>query len=199
MYQSICSFKFYLQDSAVTALILAALLILSTTILSAEEIYKSVDRDGNVSYSSTPAADAVKVETIEPPQEPDPVDVERAEENLATYKKQQQKAEEQQQERAQQKALVREAAEEFARAYRPPPVEVYQPMVQYPTYFPYGSYDSYDSYGSYYPYDDYGSGRYPRSVHPRVGRPVQSMPYGSHHQSRGLPYRSNQTIHSFGK
>lgn len=45
---------------------------------AADTIYKSVDRHGNVSYSSTPGKSAVEVEKVAPPSAPREEDVEAA-------------------------------------------------------------------------------------------------------------------------
>jgi Domain of unknown function (DUF4124) len=45
---------------------------------AAQQIYKSVDRDGNISYSSEPASDAVSVETVELPPPPGEDEIEQA-------------------------------------------------------------------------------------------------------------------------
>ncbi|MGH8550131.1 MAG: DUF4124 domain-containing protein [Methylococcales bacterium] len=58
-------------------LTLVSILLLSHGI-PAQQIYKSVDQNGNVSYSSEPAKAAVQVETIASPPTPSPEEVERA-------------------------------------------------------------------------------------------------------------------------
>jgi Domain of unknown function (DUF4124) len=45
---------------------------------AAQQIFKSVDQHGNVSYSSEPASGAVEVKIITPPPGPSPEEVERA-------------------------------------------------------------------------------------------------------------------------
>lgn len=65
--------------------ILMFTLIGSTTLnvnapANAEEIYKSVDKAGKVTYSATPLADAVAMKTLEPPHQPSPEQVSAAEE-----------------------------------------------------------------------------------------------------------------------
>ena len=47
---------------------------------SAEEIYKSVDQAGKVTYSAVPLADAVTMKTVAPPHQPTPEEVCAAEE-----------------------------------------------------------------------------------------------------------------------
>ena len=61
---------------------LAALLLFSITngIASAEKIYKSIDKEGNVTYSTTPPPDAVGSEEIERPAGPTDEQVREAEE-----------------------------------------------------------------------------------------------------------------------
>ena len=57
-----------------------AFVLLFVQSVSAQQIYKSVDKQGNVSYSSEPAKGAVKVETVAPPPAPSRQDVEQAQE-----------------------------------------------------------------------------------------------------------------------
>ena len=58
--------------------LLCVSVLLTTYGVLAQQIYKSIDKDGNVSYSSEPITNAVKVETVAPPPEPSPEEVERA-------------------------------------------------------------------------------------------------------------------------
>lgn len=59
--------------------------LLVTPAVSAQQIYKSVDHNGHVSYSSFPGKGAMKVETVAPPPPPDPLEVERAQQRLREW------------------------------------------------------------------------------------------------------------------
>jgi hypothetical protein len=58
-----------------SALVSVLLLVLG---VYAQQIYKSVDRNGRVSYSNEPAQGAATVESIAPPPAPSPEEIERA-------------------------------------------------------------------------------------------------------------------------
>jgi hypothetical protein len=53
---------------------------------SADQIYKSVDRAGKVTYSAAPPADAVTTKMVEPPHQPTPEQVSAAEEQYQLVK-----------------------------------------------------------------------------------------------------------------
>ena len=139
-------FHFALPQPFVTALssvCLSAVLFLPFSVHS-ETIYKSTDSQGNVSYSSKPSTNAVKVESMAPDPAPDEEDVQRAEQEMADYEKQEledrQKAFE-----LRKLRLKAEAAQARERANR---------RASQPQYIPYpvpvwggGYYD----YGDYYP------------------------------------------------
>jgi len=67
-------------------LCLSAVLLFPSWVQS-ETIYKSTDSQGNVSYSSEPGTNAVKVESMAPDPAPDEEDVQRAEQAMADYEK----------------------------------------------------------------------------------------------------------------
>lgn len=52
--------------------------VLATYEVLAQQIYKSIDKNGNVSYSSEPVTNAVEVETVTPPPKPSLEEVEHA-------------------------------------------------------------------------------------------------------------------------
>lgn len=52
-------------------------ILLASSAVSAEPIYKSIDRYGNVSYSLEPAMDAVRVKTVELPPTPSEDEIDR--------------------------------------------------------------------------------------------------------------------------
>jgi type IV secretory pathway VirB10-like protein len=71
----------FLNSIAVLALMLSALSPTVITSATAQQIYKSVDADGNVSYSGEPpqpGESGQETETIQALPEPDPADVEAA-------------------------------------------------------------------------------------------------------------------------
>ncbi|MGA9033858.1 MAG: DUF4124 domain-containing protein [Sulfuricaulis sp.] len=53
---------------------------------SADQIYKSVDKAGKVTYSAAPLADAVTTKMVEPPHQPTPEQVSAAEEQYQLVK-----------------------------------------------------------------------------------------------------------------
>ena len=53
---------------------------------SADQIYKSVDKAGKVTYSTAPLADAVTTKMVEPPRQPTPEQVSAAEEQYQLVK-----------------------------------------------------------------------------------------------------------------
>jgi len=68
--------------------ILLVMLLVSSIALAAEPIYKSVDEQGNVTYSAQPPATGAKLETIAVPPPPSEEDVRRAEEQAGKVKAQ---------------------------------------------------------------------------------------------------------------
>jgi len=79
---------------------------------SAEEVYKSVDKAGKVTYSAAPRADAVIMKKLEPPHQPTPEEVSAAEEQhqlIETFG-----AELEKNRKLREEDLARKAAEERA-------------------------------------------------------------------------------------
>ncbi len=54
----------------IAAVLLLAGFLCAPSLVSAEEIYKSVDADGNVTYSSVPTAEAVETQAVSVPDAP---------------------------------------------------------------------------------------------------------------------------------
>ncbi len=62
----------------IAAILLLAGFLRAPSLVSAEEIYKSVDADGNVTYSSVPTAEAVKTQPVSVPDAPSPAQQQEA-------------------------------------------------------------------------------------------------------------------------
>ncbi len=97
---------------------------------SAEEIYKSVDQAGKVTYSAAPLADAVTTKTLEPPNQPTPEQVCAAEEQhqliktLGAELEKNRKQREEEQARKEAEERVQQNATQLAIVYVPVPVFV---------------------------------------------------------------------------
>lgn len=76
------------RGNAMHRQILLMMLLVPSIALAAEPIYKSVDEQGNVTYSAQPPATGVKSETITVPPPPSEEDVRRAEEQASKVKAQ---------------------------------------------------------------------------------------------------------------
>ena len=128
---------------------------LFATTAHASRIYKSIDADGNVTYSSTPPPDAVQIEKMQVPINFDidspPKDTTMLDEIKATAEQ----LEADRKQRQEEREAVRKKAEEASKpAEKPPAPEIhYYPM--YPIY--------------YYPYP--GRPRPPRPPHPHPRPP----------------------------
>jgi hypothetical protein len=93
---------------------------------SSEEIYKSVDQAGKVTYSAAPLADAVTSKTVELPRQPTPEEVCAAEEQQQLIKTFGAELEKNRKQRAEEQA--RQAAEERAQQNSPQVTIVYWPV-----------------------------------------------------------------------
>ena len=93
---------------------------------SAEEIYKSVDQAGKVTYSATPPADAVTMETVESPRQPTPEEVCAAQELHQIIKSVGAELEQDRKQRKREQARIE--AEERARQIASPLVIVFLPV-----------------------------------------------------------------------
>lgn len=99
-----------------------------SALASTEEIYKSIDKAGKVTYSYVPLADAVSMRTVEPPHQPTPEQVCAAEEQsqlIKTFgaeleKNRKQREEEQARQAAEERAL--QFASQLTIVYLPVPV-----------------------------------------------------------------------------
>jgi Domain of unknown function (DUF4124) len=111
----------------------------------AEPIYKSIDRNGNISYAAVPAPNAVAVERIVPLPAPSEEEVRRAEEALEEYRirTEKERAEylkwEKEQMRLYQTLLAYQALLEASRPPPPPPRQIVYPY-GYPAYLLYCPY-----------------------------------------------------------
>jgi hypothetical protein len=92
---------------------------------SADQIYKSVDRAGKVTYSSAPLADAVTAKVVEPPHQPTPEQVSAAEEQHQFIKTLGAELEKNRKQREEEQA--RNMAEERAQQYTSQFAVVYWP------------------------------------------------------------------------
>ncbi|GEM_PF-1953977 len=92
--------------------ILIILVLLAVNAVDAAPIYKSVDHDGNVSYSETPPDRAAKIETVTPPPPPSEQDVARAKQRYRDLEIRDAQRERERQNLANQKAM-----QEQQRAY----------------------------------------------------------------------------------
>jgi Domain of unknown function (DUF4124) len=79
----------------------------------AQQIYKSVDKDGNVSYSSEPAKGAVEVKTVAPPPRPSPEEVERAQQRYLDLEARDAQREFERREQEQEELLRRQIREDM--------------------------------------------------------------------------------------
>jgi hypothetical protein len=97
---------------------------------SAEQIYKSVDQAGKVTYSAAPLADAVTTKTVEPPHQPTPEQVCAAEEQhqliktLGAELEKNRKQREEEQARKEAAERAQQNAGRLAIVYLPVPVFV---------------------------------------------------------------------------
>jgi len=93
---------------------------------SADQIYKSVDRAGKVTYSAAPLADAVTTKMVEPPRQPTPEEVSAAEEQHQFIKTLGAELEKNRKQREEEQA--RNMAEERAQQYTSQLAVVYWPV-----------------------------------------------------------------------
>jgi hypothetical protein len=93
---------------------------------SADQIYKSVDQSGKVTYSTAPLADAVTTKMVEPPHQPTPEQVSAAEEQYQLVKTL--GAELEQNRKQREEELARKMAEERAQQNTSQLVVVYWPV-----------------------------------------------------------------------
>jgi len=90
--------------------ILLVMLLVPSIALAAEPIYKSVDEQGNVTYSAQPPATGAKSETIAVPPPPSEEDVQRAEEQASKVKVQAEELEKERKAREAEQATAAAAA-----------------------------------------------------------------------------------------
>ena len=93
---------------------------------SNDQIYKSVDKAGKVTYSTAPLADAVTTKMVEPPHQPTPEQVSAAEEQYQLVKTL--GAELEQNRKQREEELARKMAEERAQQNTSQLVVVYWPV-----------------------------------------------------------------------
>ena len=93
---------------------------------SPDQIYKSVDKAGKVTYSTAPLADAVTTKMVEPPHQPTPEQVSAAEEQYQLVKTL--GAELEQNRKQREEELARKMAEERAQQNTSQLVVVYWPV-----------------------------------------------------------------------
>lgn len=93
---------------------------------SAEEIYKSVNQAGQVTYAAAPLADAVTMKTVAPPHQPTPEEVCAAEEQYQLIKTF--GAELEQNRKQREEDLAQKVAEERAQQYAGRLAVVYLPV-----------------------------------------------------------------------
>ncbi|MCI0654112.1 MAG: DUF4124 domain-containing protein [Methylococcaceae bacterium] len=120
-------------------LALASVLLLIQGV-EAQQIYKSVDKNGKVIYSSQPASGAVKVETVAPPAAPSQQEVERAQQRYLELEARDAEREEGRREQERENLRQRQIEEDLALkrkiANRKPPkvIVVPNPYYQDPYY-----------------------------------------------------------------
>lgn len=101
-----------------------------SALASTEEIYKSVDQAGKVTYSNVPLAGAVTTKTVEPPHQPTPEEVSAAEQQHQLIKtfgaELEQNRKQREEEQVRQAAMERaqQNASQLAIVYLPVPVFV---------------------------------------------------------------------------
>ena len=93
---------------------------------SADQIYRSVDQAGKVTYSSAPLADAVSTKMVDPPHQPTPEQVSAAEEQHQFIKTLGAELEKNRKQREEEQA--RNMAEERAQQYTSQLAVVYWPV-----------------------------------------------------------------------
>jgi hypothetical protein len=111
----------------ITSLCLAAGLLAAAHAAAQQPVYKSIDADGHVTYSSTPPPGAAHAEAVELPPPPAPTEIEAAQQRAQALQERGEQAYRQRAERAGQLAQERPAAreEEARRQAAESPPEVY--------------------------------------------------------------------------
>jgi hypothetical protein len=155
--------------------LLSAALLLATIAAGAESIYKSVDREGRVTYSSQPPSKAARIEAVKVPPTPSAEATDEAIKRIKETKKEtdarfkelmesrQQRAEERKEAR-ERKRLETEAAERQQR-YDEALEQLRRPALYYPLY------------PRYWPYPPQPP---VHPLHPPGPAPVPNKPYHSH-------------------
>jgi Skp family chaperone for outer membrane proteins len=103
----------------------------------AEQVYKWVDSEGRVTYSSTPPPDGAKAETVAKPLQPSPEEIQQSEERV---KREEAQARELEKQRLEHEAAEREKEAEEARLralQTPAPPVIIEKPVYVPQPMPY--------------------------------------------------------------
>lgn len=95
-------------------LVLAPFFLLFVGIVTAAPIYKSIGKNGHVTYSSTPMESAVRVELVGHPRAPDPREIERARERLEEFQIREAQLESTRREQQQEALRQRQIQEDLA-------------------------------------------------------------------------------------